>query len=310
VEQAGSSAYLRTMIRKGHRIPTELHADYEKCREITTSHYENFPVGSFLIPAHLRPHVYCIYAFARTADDFADEPGLDRAGRLDHLKEWNHRLDTATTNPQGVIFRALGHTLAQSGIPTELFSDLLSAFRQDVVQQRHETWEGLLDYASRSANPVGRIILHLFGYPDEHRAALSDKICTALQFANFWQDVAIDAGRGRIYLPAEEMVAHGVEEPDLNLAHPTPGLRSLLDSLVRRTHTLFDQGSPLPERVSGRLRYELRMTWLCGVHILNRIQAADYDVNRGRPRLRGLSKLTLLFRTFRPVDSRGPVHSE
>lgn len=288
-------------MRRENKIPSDLRADYAKCREITTSHYENFPVGSLLIPAHIRPHIYSIYAFARTADDFADEPGLDKAERLNRLDEWQQRLDSAISTPEGSIFRAVSHTMQTKGVPLELLSDLLSAFRQDVLQNRHQTWDDLVAYAKRSANPVGRIILHLFNYRDEDRAMLSDKICTALQFANFWQDIAIDFGRDRIYLPQQEMAAQGVNESDLLAESPTAGVRVLLADLCRRTQLMFDQGASLPECVQGRLRYELRLTWLGGTEILDRIQASDYDVFQRRPRIGRPQWLRLLIRSLRPL---------
>ena len=303
VERVGSSPYLHFIMQRGNRIPPDLHADYAKCKEITTSHYENFPVGSVLAPPHLRPHIYSVYAFARTADDFADEPGLDTQERLDRLDEWQQRLNSATTSPNGPIFRALGHTVQTNGIPHQLLSDLLSAFRQDVLQNRHQTWDDLLAYASRSANPVGRIILHLFNYTDEDRATLSDKICTALQFANFWQDVAIDAGRNRIYLPQQDMASHGVNESDLSIGRPTVAFQALLADLCTRTQILFNQGESLPERVHGRLRYELRLTWLGGAEILNRIRSVEYDVFHRRPRIGRTRLLHLLIRSLRPLKA-------
>ena len=151
-------------------------------------------------PTPTTPYLQRLCVPLGRTDDFADEPGLDTQERLDRLDEWQQRLNSATTSPNGPIFRALGHTVQTNGIPHQLLSDLLSAFRQDVLQNRHQTWDDLLAYASRSANPVGRIILHLFNYTDEDRATLSDKICTALQFANFWQDVA-HRRRAEPYLP-------------------------------------------------------------------------------------------------------------
>ncbi len=297
----GQAPIFSDIMPGGNEIPHDLISDYAQCREITTTHYENFPVGSLLLPSHIRPHVYSIYAFARTADDLADEPGLKKEERLVRLDEWARRLDTVSTSPEGPIFRALGHTLQMHPIPLRLLSDLLGAFRQDVLQDRHETWGDLLAYAERSANPVGRIILHLFGYHDEERAALSDKICTALQFANFWQDVAVDFDRNRVYLPQQEMVAHGVTESDLASGRPTSGFRALLTDLCARTKVLFDQGVALPERVRGRLKYELRLTWLGGSTILRHIRRADCDIFGRRPRIGRTLTIRLLIKSLRPL---------
>lgn len=266
-------------------IHSDLREDYAFCRRLATAHYENFPVGSFLLPKQIRPHVYSVYAFARAADDFADEPGLDRAERLTRLEAWEEKLSTACSTPEGPIFRALGNTLRTFDLPVRLFLDLLDAFKQDVVTDAHESWDGILDYARRSANPVGRIILRLFGYEDAHRDALSDQICSALQFTNFWQDVAIDARRGRIYLPREEMCRFGCSGEDLSRGTLTPALVRLLTSVCERTGDMFNQGVALPELVRGRLRYELRMIWLGGTSILKAVKASGYDVFNQRPTL-------------------------
>ena len=230
------------------------------CKAFTRAHYENFPVGSILIPGNLRPHVHSIYSFARIADDFADEPGLKSHERLSRLDEWQYNLDTCLNTPKGPVFTALAETIRTHQIPLALLSDLLYAFRLDVTTPRLETFADLLSYCRYSANPVGRLILHLFKYPEHNLGEMSDAICTALQLTNFWQDIAIDFSRDRIYLPEEEMSRFGVGEDDLAEGRVTEGFRALMTSLVDRTRELFDTGSCLPDQVSGRLKYELRLT--------------------------------------------------
>ena len=178
---------------------------FAHCEAVTRAHYENFPVGSWLVPRSLRPHVCAIYAFARTADDFADEPGMEDAERLRRLDDWDRRLRNCLTNPTGPIFTALAETIRRRRVPVDLLADLLRAFRSDVTTQRHRTFNDLLTYCRCSAVPVGRLVLHLFGYRDAVRLGYSDALCTGLQLANFWQDICVDFNRERVYLPQEDM---------------------------------------------------------------------------------------------------------
>lgn len=258
---------------------------YAHCAAITRGHYENFPVASRLIPSRLRPDVCSIYAFARTADDFADETEHE-GGRLELLDEWERRLDGclggAAEHP---VFIALGETIRRHELPDRWLRDLLDAFRQDCTVTRYATWRDLLDYCRRSANPVGRLVLHLFGYRDERRQAWSDSICTALQLTNFWQDVAVDLRKDRIYLPAEDRTRHGVSEDDLHAARAHDGFRALLREMIERTREEFGRGRPLLAGVRGRLAWELRCVWLGGMRILDKIEAVGCDVFRRRPTL-------------------------
>ena len=265
---------------------------YGYCERIAREHYENFPVASNLLPTAMRPHVAAIYAFARRADDFADEPGPDADERLRLLDEWDARLDRAVpafsdsgTPGDDLIFIALEHTIRTHRLPRSLFHDLLSAFRQDVVTTRYETWRDVLDYCRRSANPVGRLVLRVAGYDDPRLDEQSDAVCSALQLTNFWQDLAIDWGRGRLYLPAEELTRAFARESDLNRGEITPEWRTALQGAVRRTRELFDRGRPICDAVGGRLRWELRFTWLGGMRILENIDAAGFDVFHHRPTL-------------------------
>jgi len=262
------------------------------------AHYENFPVGLF-VPKARRRYVHALYAFARVADDFADEPIYEGA-RARKLDEWEARLHAAYRGEaEGPIFMALGETVRHLAIPKELLLDLLSAFRQDTQKDRYETWEELLDYCRRSANPVGRLVLLVFEERAQGLAPLSDSICTALQLTNHWQDLALDLKRGRIYVPRELLARFGVPEWDLNAGRASEGLKALMAELVRRTRDLYGLGRPLCDRVGRELRFELRLTWLGGSRILDRIESAGYDVFRRRPHLGALEKAGLAWRAWR-----------
>lgn len=265
----------------------ELAAAYAYCQRLAREHYENFPVASYLLPKRMRPHVAAIYAFARVADDFADEGHRPADERLAALEGWSARLHGATiaNDPHRPIFVALSQTIETCRLPVTLLDDLLSAFRQDVVVKRYETWADVLDYCRRSANPVGRLVLKIAGYQDARLDAASDAVCTALQLTNFWQDLAIDRARGRLYVPADIWRPAGAREADLDARRMTPAWRDALREAARRTRALFAQGRPVCDGVHGRLRWELRATWLGGVRILDRVEAADFDVFASRPKL-------------------------
>jgi phytoene synthase len=271
---------------------------FAHCEARVRSHYENFPVGLW-VPKDKRPYVHAIYAFARAADDFADEP-IYEGHRQEKLDQWEQRLHAAYRGEaEDPIFIALGETVRRLDIPKELLLDLLSAFRQDTVKQRYETWEELLDYCRRSADPVGRLVLLVFGYRDPALPPLSDAVCTALQLANHWQDLAVDLRKGRIYVPRELLDRFSVKEWDLNAAVVDDGFRALMAELVGRTRVLFTRGRPLCDRAGRDLRFELRLTWLGGSGILDRIESAGYDVFRRRPRYGLAGKLGLAWRAWR-----------
>jgi len=274
-----------TKSTQGARSADGLRAAYAHCERLARSHYENFPVASRLAPARLRPHVWAVYAFARTADDFADEARFE-GKRLELLDDWEARLDACLEGrAEHPIFVALADTVRTFELPDRLLRDLLDAFRQDCTVTRYPDWTGLLDYCRRSANPVGRMVLHLFGYRDEERAVWSDAICTALQLTNFWQDVAIDGQKGRIYIPGEDRERHGVTEEEVLSGRMGPGFRGLLAELVERTRERFRAGSPLLHSVRGRLSLELRCVWLGGMRILERLEAGGFDPFHHRPTL-------------------------
>jgi phytoene synthase len=267
------------------------------CRKRVASHYENFPVGLF-VPRAKRRYVHALYAFARAADDFADEKRYE-GHRQQKLQEWEARLHACYRGEaEDPIFMALGETVRRLAIPKELLLDLLSAFRQDTVKGRYETWDELLDYCRRSANPVGRLVLLVFSYRDEALFALSDSICTGLQLANHWQDVAVDLRKDRIYIPREALARHGLGEWDLNAGTVDERFRALMGDLVPRTRALFQEGRPLCDRVGRDLRFEMRLTWLGGSRILDRIEAVGYDVFRRRPRHGVFTALLLVARAL------------
>ena len=271
---------------------------FAHCEARVKAHYENFPVGLF-VPKDKRPYVHALYAFARAADDFADEP-MYEGMRQEKLDQWEARLHAAYEGrAEDAIFVALGETVRRLGIPKGLLLDLLSAFRQDTVKGRYETWDELLDYCRRSANPVGRLVLLVFGYRDEALPPLSDAICTGLQLANHWQDVAADLRKDRIYVPGELMKRHAVGDWDLNAGRVTDGFRGLMGELIARTRERFAAGRPLCNLVGRDIRFEMRLTWLGGSSILDRIEAVGADVFHRRPHHGALDKLSLVWQAWR-----------
>ena len=314
---------------------------YRYCGWITTHHYENFPVASWLLPAPMRPHVAAVYAFARAADDFADETRYH--GRsLELLRQWRSALQDGSDHP---IFIALSDTVRRYDLPIQLLDDLLTAFTMDVTKRRYADWPDLTNYCKHSANPVGRLVLLLSGLRDEELHTWSDDICTALQLANHWQDLRIDLARDILYIPQDLLRSYGVTETELNgylpgtgdagdvppaaarssadpsswvcfergrglsehgngrhdpAAGPVPSkqFQALMKELVARARALFDSGEPLVRHLKGGLRLEIRLTLLGGRAILDRIEAADYDVFRRRPVLSTPDKLGLLTRAL------------
>ncbi|MEP7271755.1 MAG: squalene synthase HpnC [Acidobacteriota bacterium] len=260
---------------------------FSHCERLTRAHYENFPVGSLLVPRAKRRYVWAIYSFARIADDYADE-GYDKpitpVERLRALEDWEAQLHTCTVDePLNPVFVAMAATIRDLDIPVSLLEDLLSAFKQDVIKKRYSDFSELVDYCRRSANPIGRLILLVFGYRARELDEHSDSICTALQLANFWQDVSVDVAKDRIYLPLDAMNRWGVTENDIRAGRFSPEYAGMLAEHIRLTRELFAKGRPLCEMVTGRLRYELRLTWLCGMRILERLEAQGFDTLSRRP---------------------------
>ena len=269
----------------------ELAGAYAYCERLARSHYENFPVASHLLPAAMRPHVAAIYAFARIADDMADEGSRPAAERIDDLRHWGARLDRtlASGSPgdgaHAEVFVALRHSIAACRLPVPLFHDLLSAFRQDVTVTRYATWTDLLDYCRRSANPVGRLVLRVAGRDSDALDDASDAVCTALQLTNFWQDLRLDWTRGRLYLPASVWHAAGAREAALDGERLPQEWRDAVRDAVEYTRRLFDRGRAVCDGVPGRLKYELRATWLGGTRILDKLEASRFDPYGRRPKL-------------------------
>jgi squalene synthase HpnC len=285
-----------------------LQASYAACEHLARTHYENFPVASRLLPSRLRPHVAAVYAFARTADDIADEPGLETVERLRRLAQFRERVvrresptsafAKASADSSDEIFPALFDTIERFDLPQSLFTDLLSAFEQDVTVTRYATWDHVLDYCRRSANPVGRIVLRLSGYRSDALDGASDAVCTALQLTNFWQDLAVDWSRGRLYVPEEVWRAHGADPHDLDRGAWTPAWRAALADCGQRTGALFGRGRSVCDGVRGRLRYELRATWLGGTRILERLEQHHFDVFAARPSLAVTDGMVIACRTL------------
>jgi len=289
----------QTIIDVPENRPWTLGEAYRYCTAITTAHYENFPVASLLIPRAKRPHVAALYAFARTADDFADEPGLSSSERLQALGEWRARLSECSQGqPRHPIFLALRDTLERHALPVELCSRLLDAFESDVTVHRFEKREDVLAYCRNSANPVGRLVLLLFGYRDERLMQRSDCICTALQLTNFWQDLGIDLQKDRVYLPLEDLCRWGISETELRSRPMAEHVRRLMADVVDWAQDLFEEGKPLLHSVGWDLKPELRLTYNGGVKILDRIRAREYDVLGHRPVLSPWDKSLLVFRSL------------
>jgi len=290
---------------------------YDACASLARDHYENFPVASMLVPKHMRRAVAAVYAFARRADDFADEPGYSDAERLRLLDDWHQRLlraeagSTPSESMNDLIFVAVADAMRVHQLPVSLFADLLSAFRQDVTVKRYQTWNDVLDYCTRSANPVGRLVLRIAGHRNDELDRASDALCTALQLTNFWQDFARDWANGRLYVPIADRDACGARETDLDRAAaavqaspavativPMPAAwKIVLRDMAQRTRRLFAEGRPVCDGVRGRLKYELRLTWLGGTRILDRLERADFDVFANRPTLTARDIVPLVWRT-------------
>ena len=247
-------------------------------------HYENFPVASWLLPRRLRPPIEAIYAFARGADDIADEGTAPDSERLAGLARYEAALDAIERGERPAEgFDRLAHAVREHRLPVPLLRDLLDAFRQDVTCKRYESYDALREYCRRSANPVGRLLLHLFGMIDARSLRESDAVCTGLQLANFWQDVELDWAKGRVYIPREDLARFGVAEEEIAAREAQQNWQRLMAFQCERTRKLFESGAPLGRRLPGRVGLEIRATVAGGRRILDRIDAARGDVFRRRP---------------------------
>lgn len=285
-----------TFLKPPHVFPQEKVTEaYLHCEVLARKHYENFPVGSILIPKALRPFIHSIYAFARTADDFADEEEASQEVRLHNLNEWQNQLDRCFAgNASHPIFIAIEETVRRFKIPKEPFDDLLTAFRMDVTQNRFETFDHLLYYCRHSANPVGRLVLYVFDEANQHTFSLSDNLCTGLQLANFWQDVSLDLLKDRVYIPLEDFDRFGYTDQELRQGTHDSRFNGLIKFQVSRTRQFFESAKPLLTSVTRRLRVELTLTWLGGMTILRKIQSGGFDTLSRRPTINGIDKARIL----------------
>ena len=274
------------------------------CQRLATSHYENFGVVSWFLPKELHQHFFNIYSYCRISDDLGDEVGDPRLSLL-LLDRWEQELDAMYASLEGSeekpthpVFVALAGTVAKFGIPKHEFSDLLTAFRQDQTITRYETFDDLLGYCRNSANPVGHLVLYLCGYGDSERQLLSDYTCTALQLANFWQDIAVDWEKNRVYLPLEDLRRFKVREEDIAARRASVEFREMLKFEVARAREWFDRGLPLIKQVKPSLALDLELFSRGGQEILTAIEKQDYDVLSRRPTISKLRKTGLLLRAL------------
>lgn len=268
----------------------------EYCAHLARTHYENFSVATWFLPRGLRPHFFNVYAYCRISDDLGDEVG-DAAASLELLDQWQAELDACYGGtPKHPVFVALAETVREFDIPKHEFSDLLIAFRQDQTVTRFETFEDVLAYCHYSANPVGHLVLYLCGYRDVERQQLSDYTCTALQLANFWQDVTVDYAKGRIYLPLEDLRRFGVSEDDIACNRNTPASCTMMKFEVERARDWFQKGLPLVGQVDRDLAIDLDLFSRGGQEILRAIAMQGYAVLGNRPSISKSRKLALVAR--------------
>jgi squalene synthase HpnC len=266
------------------------------CERLAKTHYENFSVATWFLPARLRQHFYNVYAYCRISDDLGDEVGNPQQS-LEMLDQWEAELNACYAGkPRHPVFVALAETVRQFNIPQHEFSDLLIAFRQDQTITRFETFDDVLGYCRYSANPVGHLVLYLCGYSDAERQQLSDYTCTALQLANFWQDVVVDYGKGRIYLPLEDLRHYAVTADDIAQRRVTPQFMEMMKFEVQRAREWFERGLPLVKKVNRELAVDLELFSRGGQEILNAIERQNFDVLTKRPVISKPRKLWLVLR--------------
>ena len=266
-------------------------------------HYENFPVASFLCPPAFRPAIMAIYGFARTADDIADEGDATPATRLADLAAYRADLaacaaGTPTSSRWAAVFTPLRSAIEQHALPIGLLADLLGAFEQDITKTRYASPAELLDYCQRSANPVGRLLLHLYQVTGAESLAQSDCICTALQLINFWQDLSRDIPNGRIYLPADGFAQHGVDEAQLLKLEVNPATTALIAANLAWARTLMQRGAPLAKKVPGRAGWELRLVVQGGLRIAEKIEQLGFATLKTRPKLNAWDGVVMLWRAI------------
>lgn len=281
-----------------NNLPPTIDAAYRHCLKLAQNHYENFPVASKLVPKRMRYPIAAIYAFARSADDFADEGELSAEARLAQLNEYATKLDAiAADQPiDDVIFIALADAIKRHALPIQLFYDLLTAFRMDVSKTRYATWDEVLKYCGYSANPIGRLLLHLYNQTSPQQLAWSDAICSALQVINFLQDIEQDyVENNRIYIPLEDMARFGVNETHIQDKISDAAMKRLIEFQLHRTTMLLHSGQPLAQSLSGRLGLELRLTVQGGLAVLAALKRQQGSVFT-RPRLRRRDWISIIWR--------------
>ena len=283
------------VLLSGPPAASTLDEAYSRCEALARTHYENFTVGSWLLPREKRPHIYAIYAFCRFVDDLGDEY---QGGRLKALEAWEQELARCyESRPHHPYMVAVQDTIQRFDIPQEPFLRLIEANRIDQTVARYATYEDLESYCQHSANPVGHLVLYVFGYRDGERQRLSDYTCTALQLANFWQDVERDYGMGRVYIPLEDIERFGYSEADLAERKPSRQFRELMAFEVERARELFRQGLGLVDTVDGRFKLDVALFSKGGMKVLDAIEAQGYDVLTNRPALSNASKMLLTLGT-------------
>jgi squalene synthase HpnC len=291
-------------------MPPSLDRAYAACISLARAHYENFPVASWLLPRAMRPHVAAVYAFARVADDIADEGTAPADDRFARLNAWQRRLHAAVAEygndtsaashaHEDLIVVALAHSIRTLDLPIALFDDLISAFGQDTMTTRYDSWEELFDYCRRSANPIGRLVLRIAGHRDEDLERSSDAMCTALQLTNFWQDFGRDWRAGRLYIPRDVVVSCRAREMELDGPQLTESWMAALAQCAAKTRGCFDAGRAVCDGVEGRLRYELRLTWLGGTRMLQRVEETGAALLYRRPALGVRDVPSILWRAIR-----------
>lgn len=278
--------------------PESLFFDSKNIFALAQDHYENFPVASLLIPKKHRHALHTIYAFARMADDFADEPVFE-GKREQALAFWREQLACCTQQrSQNELFAKLGQVINGYDLPISCFHRLLDAFEQDVRQNRYAGWDDLMAYAALSANPVGQLYLRIFGYADPNMDYYSDCICSALQLTNFWQDISVDLEKNRVYLPQDDLESHGIKEDHIYQRESSADFEEMMLLLIDRTQKMFDVGEMLLPMLSGRLRWEIKVIWLGGVKMLAKVKCQRGRLLTSRPSFSKIEKASLFLRVW------------